>query len=72
MGGLPTALDGRCRSGMQPKDHLRLGYEGYWGYIGICWDHGKENGNYYIIGIYTGYIGIMENKMETIISQQFT
>ena len=33
-------------------------------------DNGKENGNYYIIigyilGLYWGYIGIMEKKMET-------
>ena len=52
-----------------------------WGYIlGLYWDNGKENGNYYnglyrdyrvytgvILGIYRGYIGIMEKKMETTI-----
>ena len=26
--------------------------------------NGKENGNYYIIGLYRGYIGIVEKKME--------
>ena len=35
----------------------------YGGYIG---DNGKENGNYYnILGLYMGYIGIMEKEMET-------
>ena len=43
--------------------------------LGIYWDNGKENGNYrdyrgyirVILGLYWGYIGIMENKMETTI-----
>ena len=26
-------------------------------------DNGKENGNYYYILVYRGYIGIMEHKM---------
>ena len=36
-------------------------------------DNGKENGNYYLefrvwgLGLYKGYIGIMEGKMETTI-----
>ena len=30
---------------------------------GEYWDHGKENGHYYMV--YWGYIGIMEKKMET-------
>ena len=31
------------------------------------WDNGKENGNYYsILGLYRGYIGIMEKKMENV------
>ena len=30
---------------------------------GEYWDHGKENGHYYMA--YWGYIGIMEKKMET-------
>ena len=38
--------------------------------FGLYWENGKENGNYYIIiGLYReywGYIGRMENKMETI------
>ena len=29
--------------------------------MGLHWDNGKENGNYYSI---LGYIGIMEKKME--------
>ena len=29
--------------------------------LGLYWDNGKENGNYW------GYIGIMENEMETTI-----
>ena len=42
---------------------------GYIRYIlGLCWDDGKENGNYYN-GIYKvyfgGYIGIMEKKRKT-------
>ena len=36
-------------------------YRGY-----IARDNGKENGNYYS-GLYWGYIGIMEKKMETAI-----
>ena len=32
--------------------------------LGIYWDDEKENGNYYN-GLYRGYIGIMEKKMET-------
>ena len=32
------------------------------------WENGKENGNYNsILGLYRGYIGIMEKKMETTI-----
>ena len=38
-------------------------------YIGII--NGKENGNYRdyreFMGLYTGYTGIMENRMETIV-----
>ena len=35
---------------------------------GLYWDNGKENGNYYImIGYIRGYIGIMEENMETTI-----
>ena len=31
-------------------------------------DNGKENENYYsILGLYRGYLGIMEKKMETTI-----
>ena len=35
----------------------------------VYWDNGKENGNYcsvtgYILGLYTGVIGIVGNKME--------
>ena len=30
----------------------------YWVYIGVYWDSGKENGNYYsILGIYWGILG---------------
>ena len=37
-------------------------------YRGLYWDSGKENANYYsILGLYRGYIGIMEKKMETTI-----
>ena len=32
--------------------------------IGLYWDHGKENGNYYSNW---GYIGIMEKNMEATI-----
>ena len=48
----------------------------YWAYIGVMLelyrDNGKENGNYYTIlglyrGYYWGYIGRMENNMETTI-----
>ena len=41
--------------------------------MGLYWDNGKENGNYYnglyrgCIGLYWGYIGIMDKKMETTI-----
>ena len=40
--------------------------------MGLYWDNGKENGNYYsiigyILGFYWGTIGIMEKKMETTI-----
>ena len=36
--------------------------------LGIYWEHGKENGNYYsILGFLRGYIGIMEKKMESTI-----
>ena len=36
--------------------------------LGLYWDNGKENGNYYYIYIrLSGYIGIMENRMETTI-----
>ena len=54
-------------------DTRSLDYSSYW-------DNGKENGNYYsilgiplkgfigvILGLYWGYIGIMENEMETTI-----
>ena len=37
----------------------------YWGNIG---DNGKENGNYGAIGLYRGYIGIMEKQMETTVT----
>ena len=39
------------------------------GYIlGLYRDNGKENGNHHgILGLYRGYIGIMEKKMETTI-----
>ena len=44
--------------------------------MGLYWDNGKENGNYrdykafigVIQGMYWGYFGIMEKKMETIIT----
>ena len=39
-------------------------YQGLEGNIG---DHGKESGNYYSYIIFSGYIGIMEKKMETTI-----
>ena len=40
-----------------------LGFGVYWGY-----NNGKYNGNYYrILGCYWGNIGIMENKMETML-----
>ena len=39
----------------------------YWGYIGFCRGNEKENGNYYILGLYRGFIGIMEKKMEATI-----
>ena len=32
--------------------------------LGLYWDNGKENGSYYN-GLYRGYIGIMEKKMES-------
>ena len=42
--------------------------------LGLYWENGKENGNYYnglyigvMLGLYWGYIGIMEKKMETTI-----
>ena len=49
-----------------------LGVEDLNGLVVPHWDNGKENGNYYIImgyllGLYRGYIGIMEKKMETTI-----
>ena len=31
--------------------------------LGLYWDNGKQNGNYYIV--YWGYIGIMEKKKQT-------
>ena len=34
--------------------------------LGICWDSGKMETTI-ILGLYKGYIGIMENKMETTI-----
>ena len=34
--------------------------------MGLYWDNGKENGSYCsMLGLYWGYIGIMEKKMET-------
>ena len=33
-------------------------------------DNGKENGNYYNIGGYRGYIGIMVNEMEATVGIQ--
>ena len=36
--------------------------------VGILFVLGKENGNYYSISGYWGYIGIMEKKMETTFS----
>ena len=30
--------------------------------LGLSWDNGTENGNYYII-VYWRYSGVMENKM---------
>ena len=33
--------------------------------VGLYWNNAEENGNYYIV--YRGYIGRMENKMETTI-----
>ena len=41
--------------------------QGYILILGLYWDNGKENGNYYL-GLYTnigGFIGIMAKKMET-------
>ena len=36
----------------------------YWDSIG---ENGKENGNYHsILGLYWGYIGILEKNMETV------
>ena len=44
--------------------------------LGLYWDNGKENGNYYnglyrdykvYIGVILGYIGMMDNKMEAIV-----
>ena len=39
--------------------------------MGMYWDNGKENGNYYtvgfILGLYWRYIEIMDKKMETTI-----
>ena len=41
--------------------------------LGLYWDNGKENGNYYNglyrgqIGLYWGYIGIIDKKMEATI-----
>ena len=40
----------------------------YWDKLGLYWDNGKENGDYYYrLILYKGYIGIMEKKMETTI-----
>ena len=36
----------------------------YYSILGLYWDNGKQNGNYYSK---SGYIGIMENNMETTI-----
>ena len=36
-----------------------------WGYI--YGDNRKEKGNYYNIGLYWGFLGIMEKKMEATI-----
>ena len=36
--------------------------------LGLHWDNGKESGNYYsMLGLYWGYIEIMEKKIETTI-----
>ena len=35
--------------------------------LGFYRDNGKENGNYYKIGGYRGYIGIMEIQMEAFV-----
>ena len=34
--------------------------------LGLQWNNGEKNGNYYD-GLYRGYIGTMEKKMETIL-----
>ena len=37
-----------------------------YGLLGLNWDNGKGNGNYYsILRSYWGYMGIMEKKTET-------
>ena len=35
--------------------------------LGLYWDHGKKMETTIILGLYGGYIGIMEKKMETTI-----
>ena len=49
-----------------------MGYVGVM--LGLYWENGKENGNYYnglyigvMLGLYWGYIGRMEKNMETTI-----
>ena len=66
----------RCSDDSKPKGISRAnpcwGLAGkIGGYIGVLLglhkDNGKSNGNYYIIGLFWGYIGILEKKMETTI-----
>ena len=35
----------------------------YYGILGLSWDNGKEDGNYFLV--YWGSLGTMEKKMET-------
>ena len=66
---------GQCSSAsVWPRQHLRGRRRRSRGYMGLYRDNGKEKGNYRnyrddmgIIGLHWGYIGIMENRMETTI-----
>ena len=40
--------------------------------LGICWNNGKQNGNYYIMGYVVDFFGLMQKKLEiTIVEDIF-